>query len=143
MLTPVGATVAQYWNAIKAGNPTHARMVFPAQGITIDDQDIDVSRGLEISDVLNGDSDLVFGKAVSKQLTVSIINTLRVLNMAWAEEFRLDMGVEISGVTNWVAIGYFSGSKPTLTSASSVEFIAYDRMTLFDSSAEDFLNGIE
>lgn len=143
MLTPVGATVAQYWNAIKAGNPTHVRMVFPAQGITIDDQDIDVSRGMEISDVLNGDSDLVFGKAVSKQVNVSIINTLRVLNMAWTEEFRLDMGVEINSVTNWVTVGYFVGSKPTMTSASSVEFVAYDRMGLFDKSAEDYLNGIE
>ena len=65
MLTPTGVTTSAYWDAIKAGNATHVRLTFIGQNIVLDDSDIDISSGLEITDIFNGDTDLVFGKAVA------------------------------------------------------------------------------
>lgn len=74
MITPTGATVADYWSAIKNGNKTHARMTFTGQNVVLEDEDIYLSTGIQISDILNGDTDLVFGKAVSKQVRTGILH---------------------------------------------------------------------
>ena len=146
MITPTGVTSAQYWDAIKNGNPTHVRMVFENQNITLDDSDIYLSTGVTVTDILNGDTDLVFGKAVSKQMTTAILNSSKLDPLIWTGEFRLDFGVEIGSpaVTNWVTLGYFSGEKPNnVTSNEVIDFTAYDRMKAFDILADDYVNAIE
>jgi len=146
MITPTGVTSAQYWDAIKNGNPTHIRMVFENQNITLDDSDIYLSTGVTVTDILNGDTDLVFGKAVSKQMTTAILNSSKLDPLIWTGEFRLDFGVEIGSpaVTNWVTVGYFSGEKPNnVTSDDVIDFTAYDRMKAFDILADDYVNAIE
>ena len=146
MITPTGVTSAQYWDAIKNGNPTHVRIVFANQNITLDDSDIYLSTGVTVTDILNGDTDLVFGKAVSKQMTTAILNSSKLDPLIWTGEFRLDFGVEIGSpaVTNWVTLGYFSGEKPNnVTSDEVIDFTAYDRMKAFDILADDYVNAIE
>lgn len=144
MLTPTGVTSSDYWGAIKAGNQTHIRITFLGQNITLDDSDIS-TYGVSINDMFNGETDIVFGKAVSKQVTMSIINTSKLDNLIWTGEFTLEFGVDIGtpSVTNWVKIGYFTGLKPkNVTTVNVIEFVAYDRMTKFDQLADAFFDTI-
>ena len=144
MITPTGITSEAYWAAIKNGNQTHARMTFTAQNIVLTDDDISISSGITITDILNGDTDLVFGKAVSKQLTTTIINSDNIAGLSWTGEFTLEMGVDISGTTYWVTVGIFSGEKPNnVTTKEEIEFTAYDRMKLFDKLADDYVKNLE
>ena len=143
MITPTGITASDYWDAIKAGNPTHVRITFLGQNIVLTDEDIEISTGLVISDIFNDETDLVFGKAVCKQLTTSIVNSSRLDGLIWTSEFTLEMGVEINGTTNWVTVGYFSGEKPNnVTTVQTIEFTAYDRMILFDQLADNYVSTI-
>lgn len=143
MITPAGVTASEYWDAIKAGNTTHARITFLGQNIVLTDDDIDHSIGIQITDVFNSEVDLVFGKAVCKQLGTSIINSDRLYGLVWTGEFSLEFGVEINGTTEWVTIGYFSGEKPNnVTTVPTIEFTAYDRMILFDQLADNYLKTI-
>ena len=143
MITPTGVTPSAYWTAIKNGNPTHVRMTFLGQNIVLEDEDIEISTGLTVYDVLNGDTDLIFGKSLSKEITTTILNTSKLNGLVWTGEFQFEMGVEISGVTKWVTVGYFSGEKPNnVTSVNAISFTAYDRMVKFDQLADEYVQSI-
>lgn len=143
MITPSGVTSSAYWDAIKAGNPSHVRITFLGQDIVLTDADIEISDGVSITDILNGETDLVFGKAVCKQVRMTILNSDHLDGLIWTGEFQLEMGVEINSSTEWVTIGYFTGEKPrNVTTVETIEFTAYDRMTKFDILADDFVKGI-
>jgi len=138
MLVPAGITVANYISALKSDNPVHIKMTFSG-GTVLEDQDISADNGLVLTDVLNGDVDLVFGKAVMKQLTVGILNTDRVAGINWADPFTLQFGVEVSGITNYVTIGKFIGKRPTkVKNTEIIEFTACDYMSKFDVLVDDF-----
>lgn len=142
---PSGVTATNYWAAIKAGKPTHVRITFLGQDIVLTDEDIDVSTGITISDVLNSDTDLVFGKAVCKQVSMQILNSSNLTGLVWTGEFTLEFGVEMGtpAVTQWVTVGTFAGDKPkNVTTAQTIAFDAYDRMKKFDILADDFVKGI-
>ena len=144
MLTPTtGISLADYNAAVLNGSHTHARLVFPVQNITLTDDNISADGGLVINDLLNPDTDLIMGKAVSKELIIRFINSSVFNGFDWAEEFRLDFGVDISGSTKWVTYGYFKGKKPKRTvRVQTIEFIAMDRMQSFDILADEFLESI-
>ena len=143
MITPSGVTSAQYWNAIKSGNLTHVRMTFSGQNIVLGDSDIDINGGITISDVINSDYDLVFGKAVCRQFNARIINSSNLTGLDWAGEFTLEFGVDISGTTYWVTVGVFSGEKPNnVTSSEIIDLTAYDRMQMFEILADDYADAI-
>ncbi len=143
MLTPTGVTFAQYWNAIKSGNITHVRFTFLGQNIVLDDSDVLVDSGVVVNDVFNGETDLVFGRTLSKQVTVTFINSSKLSSLNWTGEFTLEFGVEISGTTNWVTIGYFTGEKPkNVTTVQTIQFTAYDRMIRFETLADEFLKSL-
>lgn len=133
------ANASAIWEAIKAGKPTHVQMIF-TEGITLDDSDIDLAEGITINDVLNGDTDLTFGKAVCTQLTAQIIISNKTRYMKWTDEFELRFGVEISGETVWVTFGHFIGERPkNVSTVNAVEYTAYDYMTRFDVDAAEFV----
>ena len=138
MLTPTGVTAENYWNAIKAGNRQHIRMTFPGN-IVLDESDIKLG-GVRIHDVMNGDTDLTFGKAVMRELSVQFVNSDKLANINWTAEFTLELGVEISGSTKWVTVGLFRGDRPEkIHYVNVINFTAYDRMQQFEIPAEEFL----
>lgn len=147
MLTPTGITSSAYWDAIKAGNPTHVRITFTGRNIVLSDDDISID-GIVLSDILNGNESLVFGKCVSKQATVAILNSSRLANLAWVEEFKLEFGVDITDEndqtdTYWVTIGYFTGESPkNVTTVEQINLVAFDRMKKFDIPADKFVKKI-
>lgn len=145
MITPTGVTAAEYWAAIKAGRPTHVRLTFIGQDIVLDNRDISYNSGVNVTDVLNGETDLVFGRAVSKQVTMGIINSDRLNGLKWTGEFTLEFGVDIGSpaTTYWVQIGIFSGEKPeNITSAEIIDFTAYDRMMRFNAVVDEYARNI-
>ena len=142
MLTPIGVTTSDYWDAIKAGNRQHIRITFQ-NGVTLDDSDVNIT-GIEINDMLNGDTGLSFGKAVMKEFTAKLFNNSSIRTFSWGSEFALELGVEINGTTNWVSVGLFSGNRPENYPVNGVvEFHAYDRMRTMDVPASDYLRNIE
>jgi len=143
MLTPTSGTLADYNAAVLAGNQTHARLVFPVQNITLTDADISINGGISRTSIMNPEEDLVFGRAVMDELQVKLLNGSVFTGFNWAEEFHLDMGVDMNNSTNWVTVGYFKGKKPRRTIRTDViEFIAYDRMQAFDILADEFLASV-
>lgn len=145
MLTPTGVTYAQYWDAIKAGNPTHVRFTFLGQNIVLDDTDVYLNSGVVVTDMFNGDTDLVFGRTLSKQITVTVLNSSKLNDLKWTGEFTLEFGVDIGSpaTTYWVNMGYFTGEKPkNVTSVQTIAFTAYDRMSRFDVLADEFVKSL-
>lgn len=139
MLTPTGVTIANYNTAVKNDEPTHIRITFVGQNVVLEDADID-SSGIQIHDYLNGDTDLVFGKAVMKDITIPIINSGKLANLIWSNECMVEIGQEVSGVTKWVTYGYFSGSRPDkVNSVDVINYVAYDRMNKFDKLADPWI----
>lgn len=142
MITPSGVTTQNYINALKADAPVHVKMVF-SDGTTLTDQDISAEQGLVLTDILNADVDLTFGRAVMKQLSVGILNTSRVANMVWTNPFTLQLGAEISGTTYYVTIGTFTGKKPSrVKNVEVIQFTATDSMSKFDVLVDGFWKGI-
>ena len=141
MLTPTGVSRAVYSAAVMSGATQHARMVFD-NGITLTEQDME-SGGLVIRDILNGDTNLAFGRAVMKEFSVNLLNSDRLIGVAWTGEFTLELGVEISGATNWVTIGKFQGSRPEkIHYVDVIQFTAHDRMQRFTGDAGKFLDSL-
>ena len=141
MLTPTGVSRADYSAAVMSGAAQHARMVFD-NGVTLTEQDME-SGGLVIRDILNGDTNLTFGRAVMKEFSVNLLNSDRLNGVAWTGEFTLDIGVEISGSTNWVTIGKFQGSRPEkIHYVDVIQFTAHDRMQRFTGDAGKFLDSL-
>lgn len=141
-----GTTASQNatcWSAIKAGTPVHVRMIFTDQNITLDDQDISIDGGLIVNDIFNGDTDLVFGKTVCKQVNARILNSSRLDGLSWTGEFLLRMYMTISNTEYTCDIGYFTGEKPkNVTTAQYIDFTAYDRMKWLDELSDDFWSSL-
>ena len=142
MLVPVGATLADYIAAVKNDEPTHVRITFTGQNIVLTDEDID-SSGIRINDYLNGDTDLVFGKAVMKNISIPIIRSSKVASLIWSGEFKLEIGQEINGVTNWITYGYFVGSRPEkVNTVDIIDFTANDKMILFERLTKEWIDSL-
>ena len=143
MITPVGVTSADYTQAIRNGNPTHVRIVFPVQNRTFTDQHILSDSGITLTTIMNPDVDLTMGKAIATEIVINFINSADLAGLDWTEEFRFDMGVDISETTYWVTVGYFKGSRPeSVIYTDVINFIAYDRMLLFDIVADSFIESL-
>lgn len=143
MRIPVGVSLADYVAAVKADAPSHVRLTFLAQNVVLTDEDIEASGGLRLNNFLNGDTDLVMGKAVMSSIEVSIFNTSKVDGLIWSSECKLEFGLEVGGATRWNTIGYFTGSRPEkIHSVEVISFTANDRMNRFDRLADDWVNSL-
>lgn len=139
MLTPPQG----YWEAMQNRGRIHFKMEFD-NGVVLTDRDIDVSTGVTITDAFNSDSDLKMGKVVSKQLSTRIILSDRTSSINWSNPFKMYFGVEDANHdTLWVYYGTFTGKRPkNVSTASAIDFIAYDKMIVFDQTADEWLDGI-
>ena len=143
MLTPTGVTLAEYNAAVLAEKPTHVRIVFPLQNVTLTDRDISANGGISVTSYLNPNDDLCAGTAMMSEIVIRFINSSVFAGFDWTEEFRVDFGVEISNSIEWVTIGYFKGKKPERTvRVDVIDFTAYDRMQKFNTLADEYLASI-
>ena len=142
MLTPSGVTIAEYNNAINAGNKQHVKLVFPNQNLTIGEDHI-VLGGFRVDSVLNGEDDLSFGKAVSSEINVTLFNHDGSLSgVNYTDEFQAYIGVEINLLTQWVCVGTFIGEKPSKVLTSTISLRGLDKMKLLDTDAKEFLDSL-
>ena len=95
----------EYYDAIRAGNPIHFDMYFSNQGVTITEENINIDYGVTITDIMNGDNDLIVGKAVCQQFQARIILNDNLRYIKWKDRFRVRFGVEIEGDTKWITVG--------------------------------------
>lgn len=142
MLTPTNVTKSEYINAIKNDAQSHARITFIGQNIVLTDEDIE-SSGIVLNDYLNGETILCFGKAVSRELSIPIINSSKLNGIIWNSELKYEIGIEINGDTEWITVGYFLGNRPSKTmNVEVIEFNAIDKMQKFDIVADSWLDSI-
>lgn len=143
MLTPSNVTASQFNSAVKSDTPTHVRLTFTGQNITLTDSDIDYNGGLTINTILNTDTDLTIGSAAKAEVIAYILNSSNVANLNWEGEFKLEVGAEVNGSTQWITIGYFTGSCPDkIHNVDVIYFVAYDRMSKFDKFADEWLKSL-
>lgn len=141
MLTPTGVTASEYWDAINNGNRQHMRITFD-NGVELEDSDIKL-KDTSLVDIMNGETDLTFGRAVMKEFSIVFLRSPKLDAVNWNHEFTIEMGVEIDGETEWVALGYFKGSRPEKVHyTNDVQFVAHDRMQLFEIPADVFLENL-
>lgn len=131
---------AEYDSAIKSDASTHAKITFIGQDIVLEDEDID-SSGVTLNDYLNGETTLRFGRAVSRELNIPIINSSKLNGIIWNSELKYEVGVEINqNRTEWITVGYFIGNRPQKTvNVDVIEFSAMDKMQKFDILADSWL----
>ena len=139
MLTPTNVTISEYNDAVKDDAKSHAKITFIGQGIVLEDEDIE-SSGIVLNDYLNGETTLRFGRAVSRELNVPILNSSKLAGIIWDSELKFEIGIEINQVTEWITVGYFIGNRPQKTvNVSVIEFSAMDKMQKFDILADNWL----
>lgn len=142
MLTPTGVTAAQYNAAVKNNAQSHIRLTFADQNVVFNDEDIE-SNGIDISTLLNGDSDLVFGRAVMSEFNITLFVSEKTERLLWDKECLLEIGLEVNGSTVWTTIGYYTGKRPDkMNESRTIVFTATDRMQKFDVLADDWLSSL-
>lgn len=99
--------------------------------------------GVKITDILNGDTDYTFGKAVCKQVEMTLFNVdNKFNNFDFTQEFTLQIGVKVGTAFQYVTVGIFKGERPDKVRGKLIDFTAYDRMQKFDVSASNFIENL-
>ena len=132
-----------FLQAIKNKAPQDVRLEFTG-GDVIGTSDIAItSGGLTYTEILNGETDVIFGRAVMSELSAVLINAdSRFTNFDFSREFKAKVGVKVGGTFEYVSLGVFKGERPEKVRGKLIDFAAHDRMSLFDKSAESFADGL-
>ena len=91
--------------------------------LTCDDVTIENVKSVKFTGGSEVEDDFSLGSTVSQYVTI-------VMSCAGAiegKEMRLQVGLDIDGLTEWIPIGYFTAGKPS-KNEEQIEFTAYDRM---------------
>jgi hypothetical protein len=77
------------------------------------------------------------------ELSAVLINAdSRFTNFDFSREFEAKVGVKVGGTFEYISLGVFKGNRPDKVRGKLIDFTAHDRMSLFDKSAESFVNGL-
>lgn len=137
------ATIAECHEAAKMDATCHIRLTFQQQGIVFTESDIE-SAGVDYDLILNGDNDLVFGKAVMAEFKTCMFMSGQTAQLVWENEFLFEIGMDIDEErTVWTKIGLFTGTRPDkVNSMGLIDFVACDRMQKFDILADQWIDGL-
>ena len=91
--------------------------------ITCDDVTIENVKSVKFTGGSEVEDDFSLGSTVSQYITV----TMSCAGAIEGREMRLQVGLDIEGLTEWIPIGYFTAGKPS-KNEEQIEFTAYDRM---------------
>ena len=146
-------TINDLINSVKEGNHIGIRIDFESQNIVLLDEDISMDGGVTIRQILNESEDVSLGCASSSELTAYIINSSKLDNLDWTQEFTLSFrfsnvmyGQEgnRSKITLVIPFGYFHGTKPKrIVGQDVIEFVAHDRTTYLDDNADEVMASIQ
>lgn len=137
------AVSAGFLQAIKNKAPQDVRLEF-ANGDVINTSDISItSGGLTYTAILNGETDVIFGRAVMSELSAVLINADgQFTDFDFSREFTAKVGVKVGSTFEYVSLGVFKGNRPDKVRGKLIDFTAHDRMSLFDRPAESFADGL-
>lgn len=135
--------VTNLLEAIRAHTEQDIKITF-ADNTVLGKADVAITGdGVKITDILNGDTDYTFGKAVCKQVEMTLFNVdNKFNNFDFTQEFTLQIGVKVGAAFQYVAVGVFKGERPDKVRGKLIDFIAYDRMQKFEVSASDFIENM-
>ena len=135
--------VASLLEAIRAHTEQDIKITF-ADNTVLGKADVAITGdGVKITDILNGDTDYTFGKAVCKQVEMTLFNVDNKFdNFDFTQEFTLQIGVKVGAAFQYVAVGVFKGKRPDKVRGKLIDFTAYDRMQKFDVSASGFIENL-
>lgn len=135
--------VANLLEAIRAHTEQDIRITF-ADNTVLGKADVAITGdGVKITDILNGDTDYTFGKAVCKQVEMTLFNVdNKFNNFDFTQEFTLQIGVKVNAAFQYVTVGIFKGERPDKVRGKLIDFTAYDRMQKFDVSASGFIENL-
>jgi len=133
----------EFLQAVKNKAAQDIRLEF-ADGSVIGKADIAATAGgLTYTEILNGDTDMTFGKAVMSELSVVLVNTGGSFTaFDFTQEFTAKVGVKLNGEYVYINLGVFRSERPEKVRGKLIEFTAHDRMSLFDRPAEAFLTSL-
>ena len=142
-IVSVNKTIADLLTAIRNHAEQDIKIIF-ADGTVIGKSNISVSGGgLTLTEVLNGETDMTMGRAVSSLVEMVLFNTDgEFQDFNFNQEFTLQIGVKINDNFEYITLGIFKGERPEKVRGKLINFSAYDRMVYFDISAEDFITGL-
>lgn len=134
---------ASLLEAIRAHTEQDIKITF-ADNTVLGKADVAITGdGVKITDILNGDTDYTFGKAVCKQVEMTLFNVdNKFNNFDFTQEFTLQIGVKVGAAFQYVAVGVFKGERPDKVRGKLIDFTAYDRMQKFEVSASDFIENM-
>ena len=135
--------VTNLLEAIRAHTEQDIRITF-ADNTVLGKADVAITGdGVKITDILNGDTDYTFGKAVCKQVEMTLFNVdNKFNNFDFTQEFTLQIGVKVGAAFQYVTVGVFKGERPDKVRGKLIDFTAYDRMQKFEVSASDFIENM-
>lgn len=135
--------VTNLLEAIRAHTEQDIKITF-ADNTVLGKADVAITGdGVKITDILNGDTDYTFGKAVCKQVEMTLFNVdNKFNNFDFTQEFTLQIGVKVGAAFQYVAVGVFKGKRPDKVRGKLIDFTAYDRMQKFEVSASDFIENM-
>lgn len=142
MITPSGLTISQYNDILALDKPTHARVTFTLENVVFEDEELEYGGGIKVTSYMNPDDEMKFGTAFCKEVVLHFVRSEKTDNLNWMGEFKLEFGVDSGNTVNWITIGFFTGKRPMWDRRNTIELLAYDRMTRFDISADDFLQNL-
>lgn len=136
--------VASLLEAIRAHTEQDIKITF-ADNTVLGKADVAITGdGVKITDILNGDTDYTFGKAVCKQVEMTLFNVdNKFNNFDFTQEFTLQIGVKVGAAFQYVTVGVFKGKRPDKIRGKLIDFTAYDRMQKFEVSASDFIENMK
>ena len=135
--------VTNLLEAIRAHTEQDIKITF-ADNTVLGKADVAITGdGVKITDILNGDTDYTFGKAVCKQVEMTLFNVdNKFNNFDFTQEFTLQIGVKVGAAFQYVTVGVFKGERPDKVRGKLIDFTAYDRMQKFEVSASDFIENM-
>nr|DAQ88420.1 MAG TPA: HEPARIN AND INTEGRIN BINDING SEGMENT AND INTEGRIN BINDING.8A [Caudoviricetes sp.] len=135
--------VTSLLEAIRAHTEQDIKITF-ADNTVLGKADVAITGdGVKITDILNGDTDYTFGKAVCKQVEMTLFNVdNKFNNFDFTQEFTLQIGVKVGAAFQYVTVGVFKGERPDKVRGKLIDFTAYDRMQKFEVSASDFIENM-
>lgn len=140
----VAQPIASLLEAIRAHAEQDIKITF-ADNTVLGKADVAITGdGVKITDILNGDTDYTFGKAVCKQVEMTLFNVdNKFNNFDFTQEFTLQIGVKVGAAFQYVTVGVFKGERPDKVRGKLIDFTAYDRMQKFEVSASDFIENMK
>ena len=120
--------------AIRNKMPQRALVTFPALPVIFTNEDIAVNGGIEFSELLNGEENLCMGRAVQSNVSVTLINSDKLLSSVdFTKEFIVALGVEVdsgetsvdSGSTLAVKVGHHVITASSALSKVYLDGVAY------------------